>query len=201
MTRKISERGLTLIQSFEGLRLTAYKAVSTEKYYTIGYGHYGADVQKGMTISEEQAESYLKEDVAWAEKHVNSYMFIYNFTQNQFDALVSFTYNVGNITSLTASGTRSLTEIAEKMLSYNKSGGKALVGLTRRRSAEQQLFLSEDDTEEDITYHSALEVACAVLDGKLGNGAERKANIVALGFDYEEVQSKVNLLYDWLERR
>ena len=53
---KTSENGISLIKSFEGLRLKAYKAVSTEEYYTIGYGHYGADVAKDMVITEEQAE-------------------------------------------------------------------------------------------------------------------------------------------------
>ena len=54
---KISENGLRLIEQFEGLRLTAYKATKRDKYHTIGYGHYGADVKQGMTISEAQAEA------------------------------------------------------------------------------------------------------------------------------------------------
>ena len=58
----VSENGLNIIRKYEGCRLTAYKAVSTEKYYTIGYGHYGADVKKGMTITQNQAEAYLKGD-------------------------------------------------------------------------------------------------------------------------------------------
>lgn len=59
MSRKIGQAGMQLIMQFEGCRLTAYKPVATEKYYTIGYGHYGADVTKGMKISMAQAEAYL----------------------------------------------------------------------------------------------------------------------------------------------
>ena len=60
---KTSNKGINLIKSFEGLRLRAYKPVSTEKYYTIGYGHYGADVTANMVITETQAIEYLKKDL------------------------------------------------------------------------------------------------------------------------------------------
>ena len=93
---KISEKGLELIKTFEGLRLSSYKALSAEKYYTIGYGHYGSDVSKDMIITESQAEELLKKDVEKFEDKVNKYS-NYSFNQNQFDALVSFAYNIGNI--------------------------------------------------------------------------------------------------------
>ena len=136
----ISDNGLNLIKRYEGLKLNAYKPVSSETYYTIGYGHYGPDVKAGMTITEDQATAYLRQDVKKAENKVNSYN--YNYNQNQFDALVSFTYNcgVGNFTKLTNSGKRSLEEIGEKLLAYNKAGGKVLAGLTRRRKEEHDLF-------------------------------------------------------------
>ena len=137
---KISSEGLALIKSFEGCKLTAYKAVSTEKYYTIGYGHYGADVSKGMKITQAQADAYLVSDLAKFETKVNKYMTKYNFTQLQYDSLVSFAYNVGNIDGLTANGTRTIAEISSKFTAYNKSGGKVLAGLTKRRKAEKALF-------------------------------------------------------------
>ncbi len=137
---KISQTGLKLIEKYEGLRLTAYKCVPTEKYYTIGYGHYGADVTAGMTITQAQAEAYLKQDVAQAEKNVNSFDPTYHWNQNQFDALVSFAYNLGSINQLTANGTRTIAQIAEKIPAYCKSGGKTLNGLVKRRAEEQALF-------------------------------------------------------------
>lgn len=134
--------GLDIIKKYEGLRLTAYKAVNTEKYYTIGYGHYGADVKKGMQITQAQAEAYLRSDCQAAVNAVNKYH--YGYTQNQFDALVSFTYNcgAGSLRKLTLLGMRSLQEIGTKITAYNKSGGKVLTGLVRRRQEEQTLFFS-----------------------------------------------------------
>lgn len=134
----ISQEGLELIKSYEGLRLTAYKAVSTEEHWTIGYGHYGADVKQGMTITQEQAEAYLKADCKSAERAVNAISRCFN--QNQFDALVSFTYNcgAGNLKKL-CSG-RTIEEIGEKIVLYNKAGGKVLSGLVRRRKEEQALY-------------------------------------------------------------
>ena len=92
MSLSISNNGLDLIKKFEGCRLTAYKAVSTEKYWTIGWGHYGADIKQGQTITQVQADNYLRSDCSGAEKAVNSYMNKYNWNQNQFDALVSFSF-------------------------------------------------------------------------------------------------------------
>lgn len=138
----LGQNGIGIIKKYEGLRLTAYKAVSTEKYYTIGYGHYGPDVKKGMTITQAQAEAYLMQDCQTAVKAVNKYQTKYGMNQNQFDALVSFTYNcgAGNLDKLTAGGTRTLVQIAAKFPAYNKAGGKELAGLTRRRAEEQALF-------------------------------------------------------------
>lgn len=134
----ISTVGLDLIKRFEGLRLKAYKAVSTEKYYTIGYGHYGSDVKEGMVIIQQQADEYLKKDVASAVSAVNNTNLILN--QFQFDALVSFTFNCGkaNLTRLIKN--RTLDEISDALLLYNKSGGKVLQGLVNRRKAEKELF-------------------------------------------------------------
>lgn len=138
---KISENGLNLIIAFEGFCSKATKAVKTEKYYTIGYGHYGKDVDEKQTITKDEALSLLKKDMKRFETKVMKYNSVYNFTQNEFDALVSFAYNVGNIDQLTAKGTRTRKEIADAMLRYIKSGGNVLEGLRKRRIRERELFL------------------------------------------------------------
>lgn len=137
---KISQKGIDLIKSFEGCKLVAYKAVNTEKYYTIGYGHYGADVTKGMRITQSKADALLVSDLAKFEAKVEKYQKKYNFNENQFSALVSFAYNVGSIDQLTANGTRTIAQISSKFAAYNKSGGRVLTGLTKRRAAEKKLF-------------------------------------------------------------
>ncbi len=155
---KTSQTGIDLIKRFEGCRLTAYKPVATETYYTIGYGHYGPDVKAGMQITQAQADAYLKADLEKFEAKVIKYDSKYKWRQNEFDALVSFAYNIGSIDQLTANGTRSRAVIAEKIVLYNKAGGKALAGLTRRRKAEQDLYLqaagnsTEADTVRIVEY-------------------------------------------------
>lgn len=119
--------------------LTAYKCPAG--IWTIGYGH-TAGVTEGMKISQAQAELYLIADLEKYESEVEKYDSKYGWSQNEFDALVSFAYNIGSIDQLTNNGTRTRTTIALKMLEYNKSNGKVLSGLTRRRRAEYELFTS-----------------------------------------------------------
>lgn len=135
---KISTAGINLIKSFEGCRLTAYKCPAG--VWTIGYGHTGSDVKEGLKITQAKATSLLKKDLERFEKNVSKYDAKYHFNQNQFDALVAFAFNIGSIDQLTANGTRTIKQISEKMLAYNKAGGKVLAGLVRRRRAEQDLF-------------------------------------------------------------
>ena len=134
-----SSNGLALIQSFEGLRLKAYRCPAG--VWTIGYGH-TAGVTAGQTCTLKQAEDWLKADVAKVERYVNALP--YHLNQNQYDALVSFTYNCGaaNLKSLTKSNTRTLTQISNAMLLYCRAGGIQLLGLVIRREAERKLFLS-----------------------------------------------------------
>lgn len=139
---RTSEKGINLIIDFEGFCGKATKAVSTEKYYTIGYGHYGKDVNENDTITKSDAIELLKKDIKKFETKVMKYNKVYGFTQNEFDALVSFAYNVGNIDQLTARGTRTRKEIADAMLRYIKSGGTVLNGLRKRRVRERELFLN-----------------------------------------------------------
>ena len=139
---RTSTAGINLIKQFEGCRLTAYKPVPTEKYWTIGYGHYGQDVAPNMTITQAQAEIMLGIDLVKYEQAVDHYA-IFPLSQNQFDALVSFAYNcgVGNLQKLLAG--RNALQVAEAMLKYNKAGGKVLNGLTKRRQTEHDLFCKD----------------------------------------------------------
>lgn len=137
---KISDAGVALIASFEGCKLNAYWD-ATGKVWTIGYGH-TKKVKKGDVITQAQANQFLKDDCADAERQVMRFDSIYHWNQNEFDALVSFAFNVGSIDQLTAKGTRTRAQIAEKLPAYNKSGGVLLNGLTRRRNAEKKLFLT-----------------------------------------------------------
>lgn len=188
---QISENGLKLIEQFEGLRLTAYKATKRDKYYTIGYGHYGADVKQGMTITEAQAESYLRQDVAEAEAAVNKYSG-YGWNQNQFDSLVSFAYNVGNIDGLTNNGKRSVAEISAKLPEYVYSGGVKLEGLVRRRAAEKALFDTPVTVVVTTGEKSLDTLAREVIAGQYGDGDARKN---ALRDQYNAVQNRVNEYY------
>ena len=135
----ISSKGLNLIKKYEGCRLTAYKPVAAEKYWTIGYGHYGPDVRAGMKITQAQADAYLRNDVAKFVADVNCLGRDWN--QNQFDALVSFTYNCGKGNLVTLTTGRNAAQIADHILLYNKgAGGVVLQGLVRRRKEERALF-------------------------------------------------------------
>lgn len=162
---KVSERGIELIKRFEGCRLVAYKASISEKFFTIGYGHYGSDVYAGMRITKEQAEEYLINDIGKAESVVSraAYSMGYDFNQNEFDALVSFAFNVGSINQLTANGTRTKSQIANAMPLYNKCNGKVLIGLIRRRAEEQALFLETCDLSFDLWMQTRNEVKETLL--------------------------------------
>lgn len=137
---KTGQAGLNLIKQYEGCKLNAYKCPAG--VWTIGYGH-TSGVTAGQKITQAQADAYLIADVAKFETNVNKYYDKYKWNQNEFDALVSFAFNIGSIDQLTANGTRERTVIAEKFLLYNKAAGKVLSGLTKRRAAERELFLSK----------------------------------------------------------
>ena len=123
---KVSDEGIKLIQSFEGCRLEAYQ--DSAKVWTIGYGHTNG-VYKGQVISQMEADMLLRQDLVKAELAVMKYDNKYHWTQNQFDALVSFAFNIGSINQLTAKGTRSIKEISAKIPAYRKAGGKGWTGI------------------------------------------------------------------------
>lgn len=135
-----SQTGIDLITKWEGFKNTAYKCPAG--VWTIGYGH-TKGVKKGDTCTKAQAVEYLKSDLASAEKNVRSFNKVYNWTQNEFDALVSFAFNIGSINQLTANGTRTKEVIANRMLLYRKAGGMILKGLENRRKEERALFIKK----------------------------------------------------------
>lgn len=148
---RTSQNGINLIKQFEGCRLKAYKCAAGVP--TIGYGH-TAGVYMGQTITQTQAESFLKDDLLKYEKLVLKYNSKYNWNQNEFDALVSFCYNIGSIDGLTAKGTRTKKEIANKILAYNKAAGKVLAGLDQRRKKENALFLTPESNSKTTVKES-----------------------------------------------
>ena len=196
-----NDKGINLIKSFEGLRLKAYKALPSEKYFTIGYGHYGADVKEGQTITEAEAEALLRADLQKYEGKVNKYP-AYNWNDNEYSALVSFAYNVGNIDGLTKKGERSREEIKKVWKSYCKAGGKEIPGLVRRREAELKLF-SENETmaaehktnqkgPKQVKLDKLIELTKATMRGEYGSGINRKNR---LGSAYNAVQAIINYIY------
>lgn len=138
--KKLGQEGLKLIMQFEGCRLTAYQCAAG--VWTIGYGH-TVGVKQGQTITQAQAEAYLRQDCQKFETYVNNPAYVpitEQLNQNQFDALASFAYNcgAGNLKKL-CSG-RTAAQIAAAMPLYNKAAGEVLAGLIRRRAAEVELF-------------------------------------------------------------
>ena len=154
----VSKTGINLIKEFEGCRLTAYK--DSVGVVTIGYGTTNADksitgttITMGMKITQATADKWLEKSLNKKyAKLVDKYNSIYKWTQNQFDALVSFAYNIGNIDQLTVKGTRTKAQIAEKMTEYCYAEGKVNEGLLKRRQAEKTLFLSKKKNLNNLNY-------------------------------------------------
>ena len=167
---KTSQNGIKFLTGFEGCRLHAYKAVPTEPYYTIGYGHYGPDVKADMKITFSMAEEYLKKDLVRFENAVNRTGLTLN--QNQFDALVSFTYNCGEGSLKMLIKGRTINQIGDALLLYNKSGGKVLEGLNRRRRKERELFFTPTQTQ--TVSGNKYKVIASVLNVRNGAGTSFK---------------------------
>jgi lysozyme len=141
---QISDKGLDLIKRFEGLRLNAYRCPAG--IWTVGYGHTGDEVCEGLAISPSVAEAILRSDVAHCGDGVKACAG--PCTQGQYDALVSFAFNLG------LDALRSATLLKLHMLGQHKlaavefgrwihAGGRELPGLVRRRAAEAALYLEE----------------------------------------------------------
>lgn len=136
-----SVKDVSLIKEFEGLELKAYRDMVG--VWTIGYGH-TKTVNPNMVITEKEAERLLRSDLDWVEKAINENVEI-ELTQNQYDALASFIYNVGGTafkksTMLRKLNTNDIEGAAAEFKRWNKAGGKVVRGLSRRRKAEEEMF-------------------------------------------------------------
>lgn len=140
-----SPKGIALVKEFEGLRLKAYQCPGG--VWTIGYGH-TAGVKPGMVITKALAEEYLKADLIAFERYLNGLGLDLN--QNQFDALISFIYNVGTGNFSNSTLLRKVranpqdNSIMDEFLRWVYSKGRVLPGLQRRRLAEMKLYFSND---------------------------------------------------------
>ncbi|EML4892966.1 lysozyme [Klebsiella oxytoca] len=148
---QISNNGIALIKGFEGCRLTAYPDPGTGGApWTIGYGWThpvdGKPIKPGMKIDQATADRLLKTGLVSYENDVLKLVKV-KLTQNQFDALVSFAYNVGSRALSTSTLLKKLNAgdirgAADEFLRWNKSGKEVMPGLTNRRKAEREVFLS-----------------------------------------------------------
>ena len=140
---KTSQNGIELIKRFEGCRLETY--ICPAGVFTIGYGHTGADVIGGLKITQEEAERLLKEDLKVFEIGIKRIIKV-TLNQNQFDSLVSFTFNIGldsfrksTLAKLINKG--QFKEAANQFNRWVYANGIKLNGLIRRRKAEKELFV------------------------------------------------------------
>lgn len=213
--RVTSQTGVNLIMKFEGCRLKAYRCAAG--VLTIGYGHTGSDVTEGLQITQARAEALLKKDLQRFENYVNSAVYVpltEKLTQGQFDALVSFSFNCGNGSLKSLCKGRTLPQICEAMMKYNKAKVKGvltvLAGLTRRRAAEQALFNSNLNdataTKADVTNDAPIVVSnnCLMLqkaivedgidhlelDGKCGNNTKDAIRKISLNAKFDSTINK-----------
>ena len=137
----ISEEGKNLIKKFEGCELEAYKCAAGVP--TIGYGHI-KDVSMGMTITQSEADEMFNHEIKEYETYVNTAVTV-PLSQNQFDAIVSWVFNLGNgnlkaSTMLKVINSGDHAGVPAQIKRWNKAGGKVLEGLVRRREAEALLY-------------------------------------------------------------
>jgi lysozyme len=141
-----SGNGLSLTEQFEGCNLTAYQ--DQVGVWTIGYGHTGADVTPGLTITQDQAQDLLAQDVGKAATCVNNVVTV-ELSQPEYDALVDFVFNLGvgaftGSTLLRDLNSGDFSDAATQFDAWDHAGGNVVAGLLRRRQAETALFSSGD---------------------------------------------------------
>lgn len=151
---KVSQTGIDLIASFEGLELTAYPDPGSADGipWTIGYGCTvypdGTKVKQGDTISKENALRCLEYDVVKRADVINQILSLVSITQNQFDALVSFVYNIGvggfkkSTLLKKVSANPNDPEIRKQFMRWNKNAGRIMAGLSNRRAKEADLYFT-----------------------------------------------------------
>lgn len=152
MPRTMSPQGIALLKELEGVERKAYR--DTAGLWTIGVGHLIKPNEQDLltaTLTDEEIDQLLRADLAWAEKAVNDAVRV-RITQNQFDALVSFAFNVGANAFQDSTLLRKLNagdeprEIVYEFARWNKAGGRVVQGLVTRRKREAGLFLQHMST-------------------------------------------------------
>ncbi len=166
MPTKTGEAGRAIVKDFESLSLVAYpdpaspravalrSGVAPDKAaklsgapWTIGWGHTGPEVHEGLIITSDHAEKLLTQDLFTSESDVRRYVKV-QLNQNQFDALVSFTFNLGggnlaSSTLLKKLNAEDYEGASKEFVRWNKAKGKVMAGLTRRRNMEAKLFMQK----------------------------------------------------------
>jgi len=142
----ISQKGIELIKSFEGFRAVPYKDIAG--FLTIGFGHKIVAGEVFGAISSLEATAILHRDVQWAVTIINTAVEV-TLTQNQFDALCSFTYNVGAHAFATSTLLKLINEddfagAAKEFLKWDIAGNKVSASLLARRQKEMELFLRKN---------------------------------------------------------
>jgi lysozyme len=143
-----SKAGLSLTEGCESCRCQAYQ--DQTGVWTIGYGHTGPDVHSGMSITQEQAEALLEEDVSKSAACVNTSVTV-PLTQQEFDSLVDFVFNIGTgafekSTLLMDLNSGNFAAAAQQFQRWDLAGGKVVAALLQRRNEEAALFESTDET-------------------------------------------------------
>ena len=209
MGKPVGDAGLALIKRFEGCRLKAYKPVPTEKYWTIGWGHYGPDVREGQTITQMEADAMLLSDCQRFADAVDDPAccpLTARLNANQRDALISFAFNCGAGCLKTLCKGRTLSQVRDAMALYSKAGGKVLPGLERRRRAEQALFdtpaapVTEKKEDKTMTYQYLKDVPekfRPVIEKLMtagiiqGDGSDPTGNGDVISLTHEQVRTLV----------
>ena len=175
---KCNTAGLNLIKSFEGCKLTAYK-LKGETRYTIGYGHSDSKIKKGQTITQAQADELLVKDLEKFEKYVEKHT-KFNLNENQFSALVSYTYNRGyKGFSQLMNNTNKVSELSNNIVKFWGSNVNYKTVLIKRRKKEQTLFNTNVSRETFIFPTKTLK------RGDMGVEVERLQKcLMSLGYPF-----------------
>lgn len=201
---KLSQDGLDLIKSSEGCRLKAYRCQAG--ILTIGYGHTGPGVFDGQEITQDEADTLLKLDLARFEAAVNRNM--HTISQCQFDACVSLCYNIGEGAFAKSSVVRLHNEgksgdAAQAFMLWNKAAGKVSRGLQTRRAKESALYLRDEVSSADYIPPAAAEgekplAESKTLQGQVGAAAATAATVGASQIDTNTIQQHSDLIVTFL---
>jgi lysozyme len=143
--RHINDDGMALVKEYEGLHLTPY--LCPAKIWTIGYGH-TRTVRSNMRLTTEQADQLLNDDLRIAERAITQLVKV-PLSDNQFSALVSFVFNVGNANFEQSTLLKLLNrgwyeQVPAQLMRWNRASGEVLGGLARRRAAEARLWNKQE---------------------------------------------------------